>query len=196
MSVSTQTDARFNLLRSPDLALNVTEASKSFAAHNGDGRWARLISRARGEAPKPAPAKRIVAVDRVTFQVNRNEIFGILGANGSGKSTLIRLISTLLIPDTGSVTVFGYDVVSDEMAVKRLINRVSVDAAFFKKLSPMENLLYGARLYGMEAGPAAKRIVEILQRLGIENKNIYAPLEEDAVSESRAAVRLTMPARI
>ena len=64
------------------------------------------------------------------------------------------------------------------MAVKRLINRVSVDAAFFKKLSPMENLMYGARLYGMDAEPAGQRIVEILNRLGIEEKNIYAPLED------------------
>jgi ABC-2 type transport system ATP-binding protein len=110
--------------------------------------------------------------------VQHKEIFGILGANGSGKSTLIRLVSTLLVPDTGNVTVFGHDVIREEMAVKRLINRVSVDAAFFKKLSPMENLMYAARLYGMEARPAEKRVVEILTKLGIEKKSIYAPIED------------------
>jgi ABC-2 type transport system ATP-binding protein len=63
------------------------------------------------------------------------------------------------------------------MAVKRLINRVSVDAAFFKKLSPMENLLYAARLYGMEGGYASKRVVEILNLLGIKTSTIYQPME-------------------
>jgi ABC-2 type transport system ATP-binding protein len=110
--------------------------------------------------------------------VGRKEIFGILGANGSGKSTLIRLVSTLLIPDSGRATVFGHDVYKDEMAVKRLINRVSVDAAFFKKLSPMENLMYAARLYGMQASDAAKKAVEILTKLGIEKDSIYRPLED------------------
>ena len=76
--------------------------------------------------------------------MERGEVYGILGANGGGKSTLIRLVSTLLTLDTGRVEVFGHDVERDEMAVKRLINRVSVDAAFFKKLSPHENLLYAA----------------------------------------------------
>ena len=62
--------------------------------------------------------------------------------------------------------------------VKRLINRVSVDAAFFKKLSPMENLLYGARLYGVEASVARVRAIEILTRLGIEDRSIWTPMED------------------
>ena len=84
------------------------------------------------------------------MRLERGDIQGVLGANGSGKSTLIRLVSGLLTLDTGRVTVFGHDLERDEMAVKRLINRVSVDAAFFKKLSPMENLLFAARLYGLD----------------------------------------------
>ena len=88
------------------------------------------------------------------IRIERGEIYGILGANGGGKSTLIRLVSTLLTLDTGRVEVFGHDIERDEMAVKRLINRVSVDAAFFKKLSPYENLIYAARLYGLDAGTA------------------------------------------
>ncbi|NJL95799.1 MAG: ATP-binding cassette domain-containing protein, partial [Anaerolineae bacterium] len=86
-------------------------------------------------APPAKPNERLVkAVDHVSFEVERKEIYGILGPNGSGKSTLIRLLCTLLIPDGGRVTVFGYDVQQHEMTVKHLINRVSVDAAFFKKL--------------------------------------------------------------
>ena len=91
--------------------------------------------------------KPVAAISDVSMRVERAEIYGVLGANGSGKSTLIRLVSTLLTIDTGRAEVFGHDVERDEMAVKRLINRVSVDAAFFKKLSPAENLSFAARLY-------------------------------------------------
>jgi ABC-2 type transport system ATP-binding protein len=119
-----------------------------------------------------------VAVDHVSFSVHEAEIFGVLGPNGSGKSTLIRLIATLLLPDAGSITVFGYDVVSQSMQVQRLINRVSVEASFFKKLSPMENLLYGARLYGMEGKETRRKVVEILARLGLEKNTIGQPMEE------------------
>ena len=78
----------------------------------------------------------VMAVDDVSIRLERGEIYGLLGANGSGKSTFIRLVSGLLTLDAGRVEVFGHDLVREEMAVKRLINRVSVDAAFFKKLSP------------------------------------------------------------
>jgi ABC-2 type transport system ATP-binding protein len=64
------------------------------------------------------------------------------------------------------------------MAVKRLINRVSVDAAFFKKLSPYENLIYAARLYGLDAGQAKADAVRILARLGIGEKRLGRPLEQ------------------
>jgi len=162
-----------------DLALIIENTTKRFAnseegndSNDDNGHKRRWPFQRKKEKPKP-----VVAVDHVSLQVQRHEIFGILGANGSGKSTLIRLVSTLLIPDEGHITVFGHDVVREEMAVKRLINRVSVDAAFFKKLSPMENLLYAARLYGMEGGYASKRVVEILNLLGIKTSTIYQPME-------------------
>ena len=121
--------------------------------------------------------KVFTALDHVDLEVQRGEIFGVLGANGSGKSTLIRLVATLLIPDAGNVHVFGHDTVADELAVKRLMNRVSVEAAFFKKLSPMENLMYAARLYDVPADQARTRIVEILTSLGIGQRRISEPLE-------------------
>jgi ABC-2 type transport system ATP-binding protein len=120
----------------------------------------------------------IVAVDRVSFSVREGEIFGILGPNGSGKSTLIRLIATLLLPDGGSISVLGHDVVRQPMQAQKLINRVSVEASFFKKLSPMENLVYGARLYGMDGKQTRLKVVEILTRLGLEQRAIYKPMEE------------------
>lgn len=128
--------------------------------------------------PRSNGHAKTIAVNRVSFQVRRGEIFGVLGPNGSGKSTLIRLIATLLIPDGGTVTVFGHDVAQEPMAVQRLINRVSVEASFFKKLSPMENLMYGARLYGVSAAEARQRVVTILTRLGLAAKAIYRPMEE------------------
>ncbi len=122
--------------------------------------------------------KAVTAVNDVTMSIRRGEIYGVLGANGSGKSTLIRLVSTLLTLDSGRVEVFGHDIARDEMAVKQLINRVSVDAAFFKKLSPHENLAYAARLYGMDAKKARVQVVDILARLGIGEKRLNRPVEQ------------------
>ena len=120
----------------------------------------------------------VMAINDVSLRIERGEIYGVLGANGSGKSTLIRLFSTLLTLDTGRVEVFGKDIERDEMAVKRMINRVSVDAAFFKKLSPYENLAYAARLYGMDAKPAKAEAIRILARLGIAEKRLGRPVEQ------------------
>ncbi len=120
----------------------------------------------------------VVAVDHVSFEVREGEIFGVLGPNGGGKSTLIRLIATLLLPDAGAIHVCGYDVVRQTMQVRRLINRVSVEASFFKKLSPLENLLYGARLYGLEGRATQEQIEQILARLGLEKRAIHNPMEQ------------------
>jgi ABC-2 type transport system ATP-binding protein len=122
--------------------------------------------------------KPVIAINDVSLTIRRGEIYGVLGANGSGKSTLIRLMSTLLTLDKGKVEVFGHDIERDEMEVKRLINRVSVDAAFFKKLSPYENLIYAARLYGLDAKKAKADAVRILERLGISEKRLGRPLEQ------------------
>jgi ABC-2 type transport system ATP-binding protein len=149
------------------LALEVEDVTKVFVTRPS------LISRMRG---KTDGGKRVVAVDHVTLEVKRGEIYGLLGPNGTGKSTLIRLFSTLLAPDEGKVRVFGYDVVEREAEVKRLINRVSVEASFFKKLSPMENLMYGARLYSVDPERARREIVTILLRLGIEERSIWTPV--------------------
>lgn len=147
--------------------------------------WKRLLG-AKFELPtsddmptvKPGDKEPVVAVDHVSFDIKRGEIFGVLGPNGSGKSTLIRLISTLLKADKGSAAVFGIDIDEHDMAVKQLISRVSVDAAFFKKLSPMENLLYGARLYGVTGPEAAVKAYEIMSRLGLKKSSYDEPMEE------------------
>ena len=151
------------------IALKVSGVTKRFVKSDGlHWPWKR-----NGNGRKP-----VVAVDGVSFHVRRGEIFGILGPNGSGKSTLVRCIATLLFPDEGQINVFGHDVMKEEMAVKQLINRVSVEASFFKKLTPMENLIYGARLYGLGAKEARERALEVLGRLGLKKEAIFQPMEE------------------
>jgi ABC-2 type transport system ATP-binding protein len=122
--------------------------------------------------------KRVAALDGVSFEVGRGETVAILGQNGSGKSTLIRLLSTLLLQDGGSARIFGHDVFTETRAVRRLINRVSVEASFFKKMSATENLSYAARFYGMAPGTTRKQIPEILERVGFPRDRIGEPLED------------------
>ena len=126
----------------------------------------------KGFRRKPA-----VALDGIEFEMWEGEIFGVLGPNGSGKSTLVRIIATLLIPDAGEVRVFGHDVVREAKRVRELVHRVSTEAAFFKKLSPLENLLYGARLYGIPGRVAAVRARELLGQLGLSADQIRRPME-------------------
>jgi ABC-2 type transport system ATP-binding protein len=110
--------------------------------------------------------RRVPALRGVSFTVERGECVAVLGQNGSGKSTLIRLLATLLLNDGGSARIFGHDVFADPRAVRRLVNRVSVEASFFKKMSSVENLSYSARFYGMTARETSSRIPEILARVG------------------------------
>jgi ABC-2 type transport system ATP-binding protein len=131
-----------------DLALEVINLSKAF----GGARWPRY------KAPFPV-------VKHVSFRVQRGEIFGVIGANGSGKSTLIRMISTLLTPDEGYVGVFGMSAHKEELRVRRLINRVSPDPSFFRVMSAEENLLFFARVYGLEPRDIKRRSAEILDKL-------------------------------
>ena len=118
-----------------------------------------------------------VALDGVTFSLERGETVAILGQNGSGKSTLVRLLSTLLLPDGGSAWILGHDVVSEHRAVRRLVNRVSVEASFFKKMSAAENLSYAARYYGMTSGQTREKIPEILGRVGFPQDRRDEPME-------------------
>ena len=122
--------------------------------------------------------KRVAALEGVTFEVGRGETVAILGQNGSGKSTLIRLLSTLLLHDGGTARIFGHDAFTETRAVRRLINRVSVEASFFKKMSAVENLSYAARFYGMPIRETRKRIPEILERVGFPKARMNEPLED------------------
>lgn len=117
------------------------------------------------------------ALKGVSLTVHRGEVVGILGPNGSGKSTLVRVISTLTLPDAGDVQIFNVDAVANPRVVQRYINRVSVEASFFKKLSSLENLLFGAKLYGVSDSESRPRIRSILESIGFDIKRIGEPME-------------------
>ena len=110
--------------------------------------------------------RRRAALKNVSFEIERGECVAILGQNGSGKSTLVRLLSTLLLHDGGSARIFGHDAFRDTRPVRRLVNRVSVEASFFKKMSAAENLGYAARFYGMTPRETRTEIPRILERVG------------------------------
>lgn len=166
----------------PDRA-NAVVAEQVSKVFQGDRVWPWQRGKERTDERSVASAARtgkreVVAIDRVSLTIGRNMIYGVLGSNGSGKSTLIRLFATLLLPDAGQVRVFGYDVVRDEANVKRLINRVSVEASFFKKLSPLENLSYAVRLYGLDGTASRPAMRRVLRELGIGEDRLTRPLEE------------------
>jgi ABC-2 type transport system ATP-binding protein len=186
-----QADAeRESLLRAEEAvddggpALNVEGLTKRFPRPEGKRRgfWRR----------RP----RFAALAAVTFAVERGEIFGLIGMNGSGKSTLIRIISTLLVPDEGQVEVFGIDVEGEPARVRELINRVAVDAAFFKVLSGSENLRYAARLYGLAPRVARERYDGLLTRIGFDPKRLSDQVKSLSRGERQkvAATRALMSA--
>jgi len=126
---------------------------------------------------RPPPAER-VALDGIDLDVATGSITGVIGPNGSGKSTLIRVLATLTLPDTGRARVFGYDIVAEPLQVRRCINRVSVEAAFFKEMSPWENMLYAARLYGRGGHKTRSEVESILVRLGLPLDTLDRPMKQ------------------
>jgi len=118
------------------------------------------------------------ALDRVSLTVARGECVAVLGQNGSGKSTLVRVLATLLLHEQGQARVFGHDVAREEKAVRRLVNRVSVEASFFKRMSAGENLSYSARFYGLTPATTRKQVPEILDAVGFPTKRAKDPMED------------------
>lgn len=145
----------------PAVPLELEGVTKSFRTG--------MLRRARRRAPRPA-------VDRVSLRVEHGEVYGVLGANGSGKSTLIRILSTLLLPDRGSVCVFGHDAIRNPGSVRPLLNRVSADPSFFRPMSALENLLFFGRAYGLPGSETRARSAAILERLGLSPDQAREPM--------------------
>src|SRR3954447_5620882 len=126
---------------------------------------------------KKSRKESMTALKSVSLTVRRGEVVGILGPNGSGKSTLVRVIATLIIPDDGEVKVFGIDALKRPHDAQRMMNRVSVEASFFKKMSSMENLVYGAKLYGVTTNEVKDKIDFIFEAIGFDRKRASEPME-------------------
>nr|WP_246462581.1 ATP-binding cassette domain-containing protein [Pelagicoccus albus] len=107
------------------------------------------------------------AVDRVSFQCQPGQIFGLLGANGAGKTTTLRILGTLLEPTRGSATVAGFDVVKEPEKVRRSIGFLSNGTALYGRLTAREMLGYFGRLNGLEGSQLKSRVDELIERLEI-----------------------------
>jgi ABC-2 type transport system ATP-binding protein len=148
------------------LAIEMRAVTKRFGRTHARRPWQK-----KAEAEK-------VALAGIDLAVPAGAITGVIGPNGSGKSTLIRILATLTVPDRGTARVFGCDVVEEADQVRRFINRVSVEAAFFKEMSPWENMLYSARLYGGGGGDTRDRVEKSLHRLGLTLNTLDRPMKQ------------------
>jgi ABC-2 type transport system ATP-binding protein len=108
------------------------------------------------------------AVDHISFEVKKGQIFGLLGPNGAGKSTAIRMLSTLSVPTDGSATVAGFDVVKDDDEVRHHIGLVSEKMIMYDELTARENLTLFGRLYDIPSAVLTKRIAKLLSFVRME----------------------------
>ena len=111
-----------------------------------------------------------VALSNVTFEVNKREVFGLLGPNGSGKSTLFRILSTMMSPASGSVTIAGHDVVRDSAAVRRQVGVVFQTQSLDKALTVEENLRAQGHLHGLSGATLAARMQDAMEKLNLADR--------------------------
>ena len=107
------------------------------------------------------------AVDSVTFDINRGEVFGVLGPNGSGKTTTIRMLCGLLTPTSGTATVAGFDVRTQSEEIRRNIGYMSQRFGMYEDLTVEENLDFYSSLYGLAGGEKRKRMEELFDELSL-----------------------------
>ncbi len=116
-----------------------------------------------------------VAVDRVSFQIRRGEIFGFLGSNGCGKSTTMKMLTGLLPPSSGTACLFGLPVRVDDLATRKRVGYMSQSFSLYSELSVHQNLVLAARLYGMDPVRISERVDEMLERFDLEKNRDAMP---------------------
>jgi ABC-2 type transport system ATP-binding protein len=118
------------------------------------------------------------ALRGASLQVPRGAIFGLLGPNGAGKTTLLSILATLLLPDGGTATVLGHDVIREANAIRQRLNMASGNASFVWSLRPAEVLGFYGRLYGLHGRKLRHRVEELIERfeLGPHRKTVYNEL--------------------
>lgn len=109
----------------------------------------------------------VTAVDNVTFDINRGEVFGVLGPNGSGKTTTIRMLCGLLTPTSGTATVAGFDVRTQSEEIRWNIGYMSQRFGMYEDLTVAENLDFYSSLYGLAGEEKRKRMEELFDELGL-----------------------------
>ncbi len=115
----------------------------------------------------------LLAVDHISFQVRRGEVFGFLGPNGAGKTTTQRMLTTLLEPTEGRIVIFGHDLARDPYPVKRLMGLVPEESNVYTELTAWDNLMFTARLYRVPRSERAARAQELLEAFGLwEKRNV------------------------
>lgn len=110
------------------------------------------------------------AVNRISFDVQRGEIFGFLGANGAGKTTAMRMLCGLSYPTSGSGTVAGWDVMREGEQIKRHIGYMSQKFSLYNDLTVWENIRLFAGIYGLSKSETARRATEVLERLSFSSE--------------------------
>ena len=115
--------------------------------------------------------KEVVAVEDISFEVGQGELFGMLGPNGAGKTTTVKMLTTLLIPNSGSASILGFDLVKQAAAIRPRIGFIfGGERGLYWRLNAFDNLRYFANLYHMPPDVANKRIPELLELVGLRGR--------------------------
>ena len=126
------------------------------------------IYKPRGNSPQ------IVALNDVSLAIEEGEIHGLLGPNGAGKTTLVKVLSTVLLPTSGTASILGHDVVSETQAVRPLIGLVlGGDRGFYRLLTGRQNLEYWAALYKVPSSTAKRRVSDLLEMVNLTDRADY-----------------------
>ncbi|HEY0078718.1 MAG TPA: ABC transporter ATP-binding protein [Pyrinomonadaceae bacterium] len=158
-TLETEAKDAYSRATSSRVAIRVEHLSKTYPVP-----LARLRQFFRRKSAKPVEALR-----NVSFEVREGEVFGLIGRNGAGKTTLTKIIATLVQPTEGVVNVRGHDSVREEERVRALIGLASAEErSFYWRLNAEQNLLFFARLYGLDDRTARRRIFELLSLVELE----------------------------
>ncbi len=144
-------------------SIKITNLTKKFRKKSHKGIFS-FLKRNHNQTNAKEISKFTLALNNVNIKIHQGELFGLLGPNGSGKTTMIKCLSTILIPDEGTVSVNGFDVKKETSMVRASLGMVvGGERTLYWKLTARDNLMYFSSLYKMERSYAKKRIIELLE---------------------------------